>query len=183
MKSIFRIAIIFLGLNGLAFAQEASVDVKLKPAGSFKGKSNEVKGFATLNGNTVEAKNIIVGLKNIETGVKLRDEHTRKHLEVEKFPEAILISATGKDGKGEGIIKIRGIEKPISGTYSIEGDKLKAEFPVKFSEFGITGIKYMGIGVDDNGKINVTVPLQKAASAPTPAKSAPTPTKVAPSKK
>lgn len=158
MKSLF-----FILLTSLVFAanaQEASVDVRLT-VGSFKGKSKEIKGFATLVGDTVEAKDIHVGLKKIETGVKLRDEHTRKHLEVEKFPEAILVSAKGKAGKGEGIIKIRGIEKPISGTYKIEGDKLIAEFPVKFSDFDIKGIRYMGIGVKDEGKINVTVPLKK----------------------
>lgn len=164
MKSVFKLLVLIYAVSSAAFAQDAAVDVKLKPAGSFKGKSNDVKGFATLNGDMVEAKNIVVGLKKIETGVKLRDEHTRKHLDVEKFPEAILVSAKGKAGKGEGIVRIRGIEKSVSGTYSIEGDKLKAEFPIKFSEFGITGIKYMGIGVDDTGKISVTVPVQKATA-------------------
>lgn len=155
------------------WAQEASVSVKLKPAGSFVGKSSEVKGSAVQKGEEVEANNIVVTLTNITTGIKLRDEHTRKHLEVEKFPEAVLVSAKGKGGKGEGVIRIRGIEKPISGTYKIEGGKLVAEFSVKFSEFGITGIKYMGIGVDDNGRINVTVPVAAAAAAPAAAVGAP----------
>jgi polyisoprenoid-binding protein YceI len=170
-------------------AQEASVSVKLKPAGSFVGKSSEVKGSVVQKGDEVEASNIVVTLTNITTGIKLRDEHTRKHLEVEKFPEAVLVSAKGKGGKGDGIIRIRGIEKPVSGTYKVEGGKLLAEFPIKFSDFGITGIKYMGIGVDDNGRINVTVPVGAApaaaatATAPAPGKTAAPVAKPAPKKK
>ena len=143
------------------FAQQASVDIKLRPAGSFTGKTPDVKGFATIKGDTVEASNIVVNLSKIETGVKLRDEHTRKHLTVDKFPEAILVSAKGKGGQGQGIVKIRGIEKPVTGTYKIEGDKLNAQFGVKLSEFGITGIKYMGIGVDDSAVVKVSVPVKK----------------------
>lgn len=143
------------------FAQQAAVDIKLRPAGSFTGKTADVKGFATQKGDTVEAANIVVNLTKIETGVKLRDEHTRKHLGVDKFPEAILVSAKGKGGKGEGVIKIRGIEKPVTGSYKVEGDKLNAEFGIKLSEFGITGIKYMGIGVDDAALVKVSVPIKK----------------------
>lgn len=144
-----------------AFAQQATVDVSLRPAGAFKGTTTDVKGFAVQKGDSVEAQNITVGLKAIKTGINLRDEHTRKHLEVEKFPEAILVSAKGKDGKGEGLVKIKGIEKKVSGTYKIEGNTLVADFPIKFSDYNISGIKYMGVGVDDNGMIHVSVPLKK----------------------
>jgi polyisoprenoid-binding protein YceI len=159
MKLIATLAVTILSLS--AFAQEAVVDVTLRPAGAFKGTSKEVKGTAVQKGDTVEAQNIIVSLKNIQTGIGLRDQHTKKHLEVEKFPEAVLVSAKGKDGKGEGLIRIRGIEKKIAGTYQIEGNQLKADFPIKFSDFGISGVKYMGVGVDDNGMIHVSVPYKK----------------------
>lgn len=157
-KMIFLTLILF---STQVFAQQAVVDLKLRPAGSFKAKSTDIKGFAVQKGDTVEAQNISVGLKKIQTGISLRDEHTRKHLDVEKFPEAVLVSAKGQGGKGQGIIRIRGVEKPISGTYKIQGSQLIAEFPIKLSEFNITGIKYMGVGVDDNAKVNVSVPLKK----------------------
>ena len=144
-----------------AQAQMATVDITLKPAGSFKLKSNEVKGFAMMKGASVEAKNISVGLKNVVTGISLRDDHTKKHLEVEKYPEAVLVSAVGTGGKGEGVIRIRGIEKKVSGTYQIEGSSLQATFPIKLSEFNITNIRYMGVGVADDAKVNVTVPVRK----------------------
>ena len=157
-KMIFFTLILF---SFQIFAQQAIVDLKLRPAGSFKVKSTEVSGFAIQKGDTVEAQNIKVGLKKVQTGISLRDDHTRKHLEVEKYPEAVLVSAKGQGGKGQGVIRIRGVEKPISGTYKIQGSQLIAEFPIKLSEFNITGIKYMGVGVDDNAKVNVSVPLKK----------------------
>ncbi len=161
-----KITILTLGLifnfgPTLVFAQQATVDVSLRPAGSFKAKTSDVKGQVVQKGTGFEAQNIVVDLKNLKTGIDLRDSHTKKHLEVEKFPEAILVSAKGQGGKGEGIIKIKGIEKKISGSYKVEGSNLIAEFPIKLSEFQITGIKYMGVGVDDEVKLTVEVPIKK----------------------
>lgn len=153
-----------LFITGLLFAStamgQAVVDVSLTPAGSFKMKSSEVRGFAEKQGDSVEAKNIVVGLKNVATGISLRDTHTKRYLQVDKFPEAILVSAKGTGGKGTGVLKIKGIEKNVTGTYKIDGGKLVATFPVKLSDYKITGIKYMGVGVDDTVNVNITVPLK-----------------------
>ena len=147
-------------LPSLSEAQQAVVDISLRPAGSFNVKSTQVSGFAQKKGDGFEAKNIVVGLKSVTTGIALRDEHTRKHLDVQKFPEATLISAQGKDGKGDGLIKIRGIEKKIAGTYVIKGQRLEAQFPLVLSDFNITGIKYMGVGVSDEVTVHITVPVK-----------------------
>ena len=159
--TMIKVAILglFFGVLSVAQAQEATANVVLHPAGSFKLKTAEVKGTATALGDGFEAKDIVVDLRHVETGISLRDNHTKKHLEVEKFPEATLVSAQGKNGKGEGVIKIRGIEQKITGTYEIEDGKLVAHFPVKLSEFKIEGIKYMGVGVDDEVKIDVKIPI------------------------
>ena len=153
---IFTALIVFAAQS---FGQEAVVDVTLHPAGSFKAKTSEVKGFAKRSGDKVEAKDIKVDLKNLKTQIALRDTHTKKYLEVEKYPEAILVSATGSAGKGSGRIRIKGIEKKIEGTYEIKGKNLSANFSLKLSDFKITGIKYMGVGVDDKVVVHVTVPL------------------------
>lgn len=160
---------IFLGMVTFAnFAMaetSANVDVKLSPAGSFKLVTKEVKGKATKQGNSVSAENIVVVLKNVSSGISLRDEHTKnKYLEVSKFPDATLISAKGENGKGTGVIKIKGIEKPISGTYTIKGNELAAQFELKLSDFGIKGIKYMGVGVNDIVKVSVNVPLAQGVA-------------------
>jgi polyisoprenoid-binding protein YceI len=137
-------------------------DVSLTPVGDFKAHFGEVKGEATQQGDSVTAENIVIDLKGIKTGLTLRDRHARdKYLEVEKFPVATLLKASGKGGKGEGRLKLKDIEKDISGTYEIKGSELVAEFKIKLSDFKITDIKYLGIGVDDTVVIHVTVPLKK----------------------
>lgn len=148
-------------ISTASHAQMAIVDVSLRPAGSFKVKTSEVKGFAEKKADHFEAHNIVVNLKGIQTGVSLRDEHTKKHLEVEKFPEAVLVSATGKDGKGEGVIRIRGIDHKIQGSYKLEGNNLTAQFPLKLSDYKIEGIKYMGVGVSDEVTLLVTLPVKQ----------------------
>lgn len=166
LKAI-SVLVICLGFVTSVFAQEAEVAVVLKPAGNFKAKTAEVKGAAFKNGDTYQAENIVVELSNLQTGIELRDKHTKKHLEVEKYPQAVLLKATGKGGKGEGVIKIRDIEQKISGTYEAEGNFLIAHFPLKLSDFKITGIKYMGVGVDDTVQLTVKVPVQASAATPT----------------
>lgn len=137
-------------------------DVALTPAGDFKAKTDDVKGEAIADGDTIHAENITVNMKSIKTGLSLRDKHAKeKYLEVDKYPEAVLVKAIGKGGKGKARIRFRGIEKDVDGTYKIDGSMLVAEFPLKLSDFGISGIKYMGVGVDDVSKVHVTVPLKK----------------------
>lgn len=144
----------------LTWAASAVVDVTLSPAGSFKGKTSDVKGVAIKNGDSVSAKNIVVNLKSLKTGIELRDKHTLKHLETEKFPEAVLVTAVGKGGKGVGKIRIRGVEKDIKGTYKISGNELQAEFKLNLADFKITNINYMGAGVEDEVVLHVAVPVK-----------------------
>jgi hypothetical protein len=156
-----KFSLLFLAIcfSNFAFAGSAVVDVTLSPAGSFKIKSVEVRGFVTKSGDSVSGKNIVVGLRNVQTGISLRDTHTKKHLEVDKFPEAILVEASGKGGKGQGTIKIRGIEKKFKGTYKIEGKQLIATFPLKISYFKIKDLSYMGVSPEDDITVTVTVPI------------------------
>lgn len=139
----------------------AEADVSLTPAGDFVAKNVGVKGHATQKGDMIEASNIVVDLRKIETGLALRDKHARdKYLDVKKYPEMVLVKAVGKGGKGKGRIKYRGVEKDVEGTYKVEGGFVHAEFPILLSEFNVTGIKYMGVGVDDEVKIRAKIPLK-----------------------
>jgi len=146
--------------SSLTWAASASVDISLSPAGSFKGKTNDVKGFAVKKGDEVSAQNITVNLKALKTGIELRDKHTQKHLETEKYPTAVLLSAKGKGGKGVGKIRIRGVEKDISGTYKLNGNELQAEFKLNLADFKITNVKYMGAGVEDEVVLQVAIPVK-----------------------
>lgn len=169
---MWMVGVTILGMSCFAGAQMATVDVVLNPMGDFKGKTSEVKGFAMMKGDEVNASNIVVNLKNLKTGVDLRDKHTQKYLQTEKHPEAILLSAQGKDGKGTGKIKIKGIEKDIAGTYKVDGKFLNAKFKLNLPDFEIKDINYMGVGVEDEVTIEVSVPLQVAGgetATPAPA--------------
>ena len=143
-------------------AGKAEVDVSLTPAGDFKAKTSDVIGEAKAQGDKIIAENIVVKLNNLKTGIALRDKHAReKYLEVAKYPTITLVKAEGKKGKGVGKIQYRGVERDIAGTYTVSGNRLKAQFPMKLSDFNIKGIKYMGVGVDDEIKVNIDVPLKK----------------------
>jgi hypothetical protein len=151
-------------LPGLAFAQAAgvAVDVTLSPAGSFRAETSNVKGFAYKTADGIAAENVEIDVRTLKTGVSLRDKHTKEHLMAEKFPEAKLIKAIGKGGKGSAIVEIKGVKKKVSGTYTVAGNMLKAQFPINLSDLDIKGIRYMGIGVKDQVVINVNLPIQAA---------------------
>lgn len=156
----FASILITIGFSFTAIAQSVTVDVVLNPMGDFKAKTSEVNGEATIKGDEVSAKNITVNLKNLKSGVELRDKHTHKYLDTKAYPEAVLISATGKGGKGKGKIKIKGVEHDVDGTYKVEDKVLKADFKVTLSDFGIKDINYMGVGVEDQVTIHVAVPVK-----------------------
>ncbi len=159
MKFISSIIFVTV-LTSTAYAQEAVVDVTLNPMGDFKAKTRDVQGSAVVKGDEIFAQNIVVNLKTLKTGVELRDTHTQKHLDSTKFPTAVLVSAQGKGGKGVGKIRIRGVEKEISGSYKISGKTLIAEFDLNIADFGIKDINYMGVGVEDEVKLHVSIPIK-----------------------
>lgn len=158
MKKLMTILVITLSQT--LFAAEAIVDIKLTPAGNFSGKTQDVKGSAKKVGTKIVAENIVVNLSSLKTGISLRDEHTLKYLDTKTYPQAILVKAEGENGKGTGIIKIKGIEKPINGTFKVTGKELHAEFPILLSDYKIEGIRYLGVGVKDQALVKVVVPLQ-----------------------
>jgi polyisoprenoid-binding protein YceI len=109
-----------------------------------------------------KALTVVVNLRDLETGISLRDNHMReKYLEVEKYPEATLVVpaaqvAWPEDGKStegtaKGTFTVHGVSKEISfkykignagGTYTVEG-----EAPVNFKDHGVNVPSYMGITV------------------------------------
>ncbi len=184
-KSLLILSFILISQNG--FAQQGTVKafVALSPAGDFVG-TMKATGSATVSGNKVSAKNIVVDLKSMTTGLDLRDDHAKnKYMEVSKYPEAVLVEAVGENGKGTGKLKFHGKENPISGTFTVQGGKmLNATFKIKLSDYGISDISYKGIGVEDEVKVEVQVPIAAAGAAPaaaaTPAAAAPAQKALAP---
>lgn len=140
---------------------DIKLNVTLKPAGSFIAESHQVliQGSAVRKGPQVMASNIVLPVSTLKTGIALRDEHmTKKYMECDKFPNAILTHATGKDGKFTGELMVRNVRRPISGTYSINGNTFTGHFTVRSSDFGIAKARYMGVGVSDDVGVDITLP-------------------------
>lgn len=160
----FFSAIIFSALltGHSAFANNLQIDVALSPAGSYKAETKKITGSARRTADGIEAEGVTIDLKSITTGIALRDKHTKEHLMVDKYPQAKLVKATGKDGKGKATIELRGKTVEVSGTYKIDGKMVKAEFPMKLSDLDITGVRYMAVGVKDEVKVHIELPLTEA---------------------
>ena len=167
MSTIFQLLFvpIFLVAANALGAKKVSVECKISPgSATFVAETEVVSGSAVLTKNSeIMVNEVSVDLKSLSTSMSLRDDHMKnKYLEVDRFPKATLILGKGKDGVGEGKIKIRDIEKVINGTYKILSDtELEAIFNLNLADFDIKGIRHLGIGVKDLVKVTVVVPYKK----------------------
>jgi hypothetical protein len=145
-----------------ASAANLEIDVTLSPAGSYKAQTKQIQGMAYKTADGVETSDVQIDLRTLTTGIGLRDQHTRERLLVSKFPEAKLIKARGKNGKGTATIEVKGMKLDVAGTYTVDGKTLKAQFPVKLSDLKIEKVRYMGIGVKDIVVVNIELPVGDA---------------------
>lgn len=172
IKFIFVFSI--LSLANFAFAQDNTVKAYfvLNPMGDFIGTMKVISGNVSLQDGKFKGKNIVVDLKSLTTGMELRDDHAKnKYLDVKKYPTAVLLEAIGANGIGKARIKIRDKETLINGTYKVSssGKNLKAEFKIKLSSIGIADINFKGIGVEDEVRVEVIVPVVRGTDTKSPA--------------
>jgi hypothetical protein len=162
--------ILFIAIFVVSFASQAAtkksfiVDVSLFPAGSFQIKSSKIKGKVSLNTDgTLEAKNIRIPIKSLKTGIDLRDEHLKKKLGYESDSKVnlLLLQATGKSSKGNATFEVLGEKQTVPFTYKkIDKKYGQAEFQLDLKKFKISGISYMGVGVEDMVKVKVVLPYK-----------------------
>jgi polyisoprenoid-binding protein YceI len=151
---------LLLPLSG-ARASDVHIKVSLSPAGSFVAKSEalRVRGSTGKTGDLLKAQELVLPLDTLKTGIALRDEHMRKkYFETDKYPDAVLTQASGKDGKFTGELSLHGTKKPISGTYELKNGQFIGSFPTRLSDFGIAKARYLGVGVEDQVQVEVTLP-------------------------
>ncbi len=147
------------------------------------GRTSEVNGQADIDlGRPGAAKGrFVVDLASLQTGIKLRDSHMRKTLEVETYPTAILdvirvegapkALEPGKPAriKAIGRFTLHGVTRDVAipGTITYlpetkgirDGNwvELQAAFPLALADFGIPISKsLLGIKVADTVTIDVT---------------------------
>jgi polyisoprenoid-binding protein YceI len=111
---------------------------------------------------------ITVPLANVSTGIGLRDEHTKKALEVGTYPtttltvarSAIKFPAAGAESSGDakGSLTLHGQTKDVTFHYTakLDGDTLsvRGSTRVNVDDFGIKRPSYLGVTVKPEVDIN-----------------------------
>lgn len=170
VKSAILTSLIFALQMASARSPELKIACKLSPAGNFVAETSAVKGSVIKNADgSVTAKDVTVDVNSLKTGIELRDKHLKKRLLSDKYPQAKLVTADGKDGKGTATLEVKGLKKPVEGTYKIEEGFLVADFKMSLAALEINDARYMGVGVKDEVAVTVAVPIRAAEAPAAPA--------------
>jgi polyisoprenoid-binding protein YceI len=155
---------------------EVKILVPLKPGGAFAATTSSVSGTLTLEGVKPArlAGDVSLDLSTIDTGIALRNQHLReKYLEVAKgdgFNKAVLSDLQLRDAGGEtfdgtsdftGTMLLHGVKRAVTGTAEIHSEgtnkRVRADFPLVLTDFGITPPEYLGVGVGSRLLVKVTL--------------------------
>lgn len=121
-------------------------------------------------GDSVVFKAALTGIK---TGIGLRDNHTKRYLDTEHWPDASLAIAKGalklpEDGKKTGgsvpgKFRLHGVTRDVKVAYTIErhgGDYLvDGHFTTNIIDHKIEKPCYLGVCVDEHVKVNAKFKL------------------------
>ena len=175
VSAIAGSALLAAGTTWRATQGDVRVTCPLTVGGSFQAKTAALSGSVTPGASHPPSYDgsLVVDLRNIDTGINLRNEHLReKYLEIDKAPgydKAVLseidlkgLNPDAPEGKGSftGSLILHGTKKTVSGPAEIRkagsGFRVKASFPVNLSEFAIPEPRYLGVGVKNVVQVEVT---------------------------
>jgi polyisoprenoid-binding protein YceI len=169
-----KLIVIFAALAAVTAAAVSKTDTPattsfhgIGPAGfKIDGKTNALD-VKEDGGNYV----VTVGLKDITTGIALRDNHMRgKYLEVDKYPETHLSFAksavnVGGEGDAKGTLTLHGKSKELPFHYSTKcnGDvcDAKATIAINMNDFGIVIPVYLGVTMKPDVTVETTFQAKK----------------------
>jgi polyisoprenoid-binding protein YceI len=160
MKGLLLSALLLVSFSVFSAGKGIDITVNLSPAGSFQIETSKVKGKVVKSGDSYSAKKLYVKVKDLKTGIDLRDEHMKKRLGPKTHPKITVTSLKAKGGKGKAVIEIKGIKKPVSFTYDVAGKIFNAEFKVNLTQFKIKDLKYMGVGAKKIVTVKASIPLK-----------------------
>jgi len=162
---------------------EVEIVVPLRPGGAFTATTSSLSGTLTLGPATPPQLlgDLSMDLATIDTGIGLRNQHLRdKYLEVSKgagFDKAVLSEIQLADADGaafvgrsrfSGMLLLHGVKQRVTGTAEIRpegaGRRVRSEFTLNLTDFGITPPEYLGVGV--GGKLLIKVQLSAATARP-----------------
>ncbi len=159
MKFIVVMAIIFASLNSFA-EEKVTIFVTMTPAGSFQAVSKKAKGNLIKENNIFTADKISVSIESFKTGIDLRDEHFWKHMQSSKNAKATLTGLKAQGGKGAAHLEVNGVKKPVTISYIEKGSEVLAKFKLKASDFSLPKAEYLGVGVDNDVNVEVSLPFK-----------------------
>jgi polyisoprenoid-binding protein YceI len=169
--SIATVVTALLGTSAIASAalsKPSESNVKFTasgPAGlKIEGKTNELD-LAEDGGNVV----VTVRLANLDTGIAIRDKHTKDCLEVEKYPDtklsvaksALKLPTNGEKASGDapGTLKLHGKDVPTSVHYDVKADGsafvVDGKLRINIKDAAIVAPSYMGITVKPDVDVDV----------------------------
>ena len=158
MKRIILLAICLCPIT--AFSQSMNAKVELNPVGSFEVTTKTIRGSVSKKDGKLVAQNIRIPVRNLTSSNETRDHHLKEKLEMKKNPNIIIEKAIGINSKGTALIKLRGVSKKVSFNYTQSASKVDVSFKLNLKEFGISGINYMGVGVQDIVNVTATLPIK-----------------------
>jgi len=114
-------------------------------------------------------------LESLDTGITLRNSHMKeKYLKTKEFPKAKLVLTEmsamppGSSKKGQsfsGTLELKGVKKPIQGTFDMDVSKDSAggvaQFEILLQDFGVDIPSFAGITVSEKVKVKVDLALKK----------------------
>jgi len=108
---------------------------------------------------------VTVKLGNIDTGMSLRDRHTKEDLEADKFPTATLKVARsalkfGGEGDASGQMTIHGQTKDVTFHYVHSGDNVKGNTKINVGDFGVKPRSYLGISIKPTVEVYANFPAK-----------------------
>jgi polyisoprenoid-binding protein YceI len=179
MSRVVKLAPAFVALTFALTASAGGLEVKGTPSIKFTavgpgglkidGSADELK--AKEEGGKLVFK---ASLKNLKTGIGLRDKHTKKYLDVEHWPDASLVIDKDKvkfpEGKkvssnATGKFKLHGVSKDEHFEYTAEkagdGYDVTGKLTIDIGDYKIEQPCYLGVCVDKKVKIDVSFKLKE----------------------
>jgi len=112
-------------------------------------------------GHRFSASELKMSVNTLKTGISLRDRHLKEKLNEEVHPYIIVSEITASEDRGRGKLTIAGITQPVEFQIKNLGDNFaQATFRISLPNYKISGISYMGVGVEDHVEIIAVVPYE-----------------------
>lgn len=144
----------------------ASGDVSWESIGNpgflrIHGKGGKITGRIWEKDGLTHAT-LAVALDAFTTGISLRDQHMKdKYLDTATHRTALLSLdpiklEQNKEITWSGKLRLKGVEKPVSGVGILRGKEFSGSFSIAVSDFGIEIPSYLGVTMAKDVDISVT---------------------------